>query len=103
MPPDRYMATLKLAKEDSEPSNAREALSRPDGDNWKKAMDEEISSLKENGTWEIVPRPDGRDIVTCKWVFKTKTNAEGQVERYKARAVFRRNTELTTMKCSRLS
>ena len=33
--------------------------------------------------------PDGRDIATCKWIFKTKRNEQGEVSRYKARLVAR--------------
>ena len=66
-----------------------EALSRPDKDDWKKAMNEEIESSKSNDTWEIVPQLSEQNIVTCKWVLKTKRNVKGEVERYKARLVAR--------------
>ena len=89
VPPDRYMATTKLAKGDHEPSSIQEALSGLDKEEWKKAINEELESLIRNGTWDIVPKPTGRDVITCKWVFKIKRNAEGDIERYKARLVAR--------------
>lgn len=62
VPPDRYMAaSLKVIKiEDSEPRNIKEALSGLYKDKWKNAIEEEIKSLKENGTWDIVPKPKDR-------------------------------------------
>ena len=45
--------------------------------------------MKENGTWDIVPKPKDRDIVSCRWMFKLKRNAEGNIEKYKARLVAR--------------
>lgn len=89
VPPARYVAIAKLSKEEQDPRTMTEALSRADKDDWKRAMDEEIESLRLNGTWEIIPRPSEQNIVTCKWVFKTKRNAKGEVERYKARLVAR--------------
>ena len=35
----------------------------------------------------MVELPKGRKPFTCKWVFKTKTDADGEVERYKAQLV----------------
>ena len=32
----------------------------------------------------MVPKPEGRKVVNCKWVFKTKLGPDGQVKRYKA-------------------
>ena len=89
VPPDRYVATTKLAEEDHEPSSIQEALSGPDKEEWRKAINEELESLIRNGTWDVVPKPTGRDVITCKWVFKIKRNAEGDIERYKARLVAR--------------
>ena len=90
MPPERYVATTKLTSiKTKDPRNRKEALSGPDKEEWIKAMDEEINSLLKNETWDIVSVPDGSDIVTCKWIFKTKRNEQGEVSRYKARLVAR--------------
>jgi hypothetical protein len=39
------------AMETDEPTTVEEALSKPDAEQWKRAMDEEIASLAENETW----------------------------------------------------
>ncbi|XP_035215308.1 uncharacterized protein LOC118188897 [Stegodyphus dumicola] len=57
-------------------------------------MEKELENLKRNETWDIVPRPEGRKVVKCKWVFKRKLNKDGQVERYKARLVARGYTQV---------
>lgn len=55
--------------------------------NWLGATSEEIKSLAENKTWELVKPPPGKDIKGCRWMFKTKYNARREIERYKARLV----------------
>ena len=50
-------------------------------------MKSEMKSLTENDVWDLVELPNGRNAVGCKWVFKKKSDAEGNVERYKARLV----------------
>jgi hypothetical protein len=50
---------------------------------WKMSM----QALLQNHTWDLVPRPHGANIVTGKWIFKHKFNADGSLERYKARWV----------------
>ncbi|KAL5816417.1 hypothetical protein ACOSQ3_024795 [Xanthoceras sorbifolium] len=54
---------------------------------WRSAMDEEIQSIEKNKTWELTNLPKGRKTIGVKWVFKTKRNAKGEVQRYKARLV----------------
>lgn len=54
---------------------------------WKVAVDAEIEALKENHVWDVVLRPQNRKVIGGKWVFKAKGNAEGDVERFKARYV----------------
>jgi hypothetical protein len=56
-------------------------------------MREEYDSLMTNNTWTLVPLPAGRKPVSCKWVFKIKQGANGEVERYKARLVARGFTQ----------
>ena len=46
-----------------------------------------MESLKQNGTFELVDLPVGKNLVGCKWAFKLKTNGEGKPVRYKARLV----------------
>src|SRR5690606_25365898 len=41
-----------------------------------------------------VPKPTNRKIVDCKWVYKVKTDANGNLERYKARLVARGFTQV---------
>jgi hypothetical protein len=50
-------------------------------------MEEEYEALISNGTWELVPRPQGSIVVTGKWVFTHKLRADGTLDRYKARWV----------------
>jgi hypothetical protein len=46
-------------------------------------MEEEYRALISNGTWELVPRPQGSNVITGKWVFKHKLRADGTLDRYK--------------------
>jgi hypothetical protein len=48
---------------------------------------DEFESLERLGTWELTKYEEGQAPLHSKWVFKTKTNADGSVERYKARLV----------------
>ncbi|CAI7870426.1 unnamed protein product [Closterium sp. NIES-54] len=52
-----------------------------------KAMESELKSIEENGTWELVELPEGRKAITSKWLFKIKSDADGKIERYKSRLV----------------
>ena len=65
----------------------KEALKGSDSEAWKEAADAEYKALMENGTWDLVELPEGKNIVGSKWVFKMKYGADGKVERYKARLV----------------
>ncbi|KAG6427561.1 hypothetical protein SASPL_111807 [Salvia splendens] len=52
---------------------------------WKIAMDEEINAIEKNDTWSLTTLPEGRKAIGVKWVYKTKKNTNGEVQRYKAR------------------
>jgi hypothetical protein len=54
---------------------------------WRKAMDSEIKSIEKNQTWELLDLPTGAKIIGVKWIFKTKLNEKGEVDKYKARLV----------------
>ncbi len=67
--------------------NIEEALTCENSKEWECAMQEKYDSLMANNTCTLVPLPIGRKLVSCKWVFKIKQGANGDVERYKARLV----------------
>lgn len=99
--PDRYsqhgwarFADEILDSINTEPKTFKQAIASPDGKLWQKAMDEELAALKRNNTFTVVPRPTGKSIIGCKWVYKIKRNADGSVERYKARGVARGFTQI---------
>ena len=72
---------------DDDPRTVKEAVDSEDGKLWKEAMVDEMASLHKNEAWDLVEMPTGRKPIGSKWVFKKKTNAEGKVEKYKARSV----------------
>jgi hypothetical protein len=72
------------------PRTYDEAVNDPEyGPKWKDAINEELMSLKANGTWTEEVRPKGANLVSTKWVFTIKVNADGSLERFKARLVAR--------------
>ena len=54
---------------------------------WYDAMKDEMNSMASNGVWDLVELPNGLKVIGCKWVFKTKKDSLGNIERYKARLV----------------
>ncbi|KAG7544127.1 GAG-pre-integrase domain [Arabidopsis thaliana x Arabidopsis arenosa] len=54
---------------------------------WIKAMNAELESIEKNGTWFLMELPKGAKKIGVKWVYKTKLNEKGEVDKYKARLV----------------
>jgi hypothetical protein len=85
---DEYAFTAEVAAAEAlEPRNLTEAKGRPDWSSWEKAIQEELKTLRDAGTWEVVEMPKGVNVVGSKWVFRAKKDAAGNVVRYKARLV----------------
>jgi hypothetical protein len=56
-------------------------------------MNDELDSMHKNDVWELVELPKGAKPIGCKWVFKTKLDPNGNVERHKARLVAKGYTQ----------
>ncbi|KAD3066699.1 hypothetical protein E3N88_34579 [Mikania micrantha] len=54
---------------------------------WVEAMQDEMNSLYENNTFELVKLPKGKRALKNKWVYKLKTEEHTSRPRYKARLV----------------
>jgi hypothetical protein len=57
--------------------------------NCHQAMQEEFDALTLNQNWTLVSPPPGANIVSGKWIFRHKYNADGSLARHKARWVVR--------------
>ena len=50
-------------------------------------MDQEIDSIEKNDTLDLVNLPKYKNLIGVKWVYKTKLNEKGEIDRFKARLV----------------
>ena len=50
-------------------------------------MKNEMSSMRCNDVWDLIELPNGAKVIGCKWVFKTKKDSLGNIERYKVKLV----------------
>ncbi|KAL0416653.1 UNVERIFIED_CONTAM: Retrovirus-related Pol polyprotein from transposon TNT 1-94 [Sesamum latifolium] len=55
--------------------------------NWRMAMDNEIKSIEKNKTWTLTELPPETKKISVKWVYRTKYNEHGKIDKYKARLV----------------
>src|SRR4051812_8931341 len=76
-----------LVDNTDDPATYEEAMMSPYSNKWQDAMKSEIGSMYENQVWTLVDLPDGPKDAENKWIFKKKTNADGNVTVYKAQLV----------------
>jgi hypothetical protein len=67
-----------------EPANFNEANGVPI---WRRAMEEELSSIHDNKTWTLTTLPAGHKAIGLKWVFKLKKDNKGEVVKHRVRLV----------------
>ena len=93
--PERYVflisphVDVNLIEED-EPDTYEEAIQDIDSALWREAMKFEMDSMYTNQVWTLVDAPEGVKLIRCNWVFKKKTNMDGNVQMYKDRLVAKR-------------
>ncbi|KAL0434397.1 UNVERIFIED_CONTAM: hypothetical protein Slati_2774000 [Sesamum latifolium] len=90
--PDDYIVFLQehevnIGMMNDDPINFHQAMECFNSKKWINAMNEEIKSMKDNDIRELVQLLEGAKPIGCKWIFKTKKDSEGNVDRYKAHLV----------------
>jgi hypothetical protein len=70
-----------------DPVTYRSAMKTSNAKDWQAAVDLELDTLRNNQTWIAMPKPKTAKPLHSKWVFKTKLDANGKIERFKARLV----------------
>ena len=68
-----------------EPSSFEEACQCDNSTEWIEAAEDEMQSLRENQTWELVDKPIEAKIIDCRWLFKIKYQSNGAIARFKAK------------------
>ncbi|KAL4559836.1 hypothetical protein LXL04_031982 [Taraxacum kok-saghyz] len=87
-PSTRYSADeYVLLTDGGEPECYEEAMEDEHKKKWVEAMQDEMTSLHENNTFELVKLPKGKRALKNKWVYKVKTEEHTARPRYKARLV----------------
>ncbi len=78
------------------------AIQGEDARSWRKAIDTEINAITEDKTLSLVPRNEGDNILTSKWVFKRllmMTEGKNEnIEHALSCEDFNKKRRLTTMK-----
>ena len=54
---------------------------------WRAAMEEEMMMILKNETWTLVDRPTNKKVIGVRWVYKTKLNTDGSINKFKARLI----------------
>ncbi|CAN1245512.1 Retrovirus-related Pol polyprotein from transposon TNT 1-94 [Linum grandiflorum] len=82
-PPNEYV----LLNDEGEPDSFQEAMKDEHKQKWMEAMADEMKSLHNNNTFELVKLPKGKRALKNKWVFKIKHEEHNIQPRFKARLV----------------
>nr|GEZ19489.1 putative retrotransposon protein [Tanacetum cinerariifolium] len=95
--PDRMCLYIDAEEHDlgdlGEPANYKAALLDPESEKWLNAMNVEMQYMKDNEVWVLAELPPNGKTVGSKWLFKKKTNMDGNVHTYKARLVVKGYTQ----------
>ncbi|XP_073061796.1 uncharacterized protein [Primulina eburnea] len=87
-PSTRYSSNEYILLTDGgEPESFEEAITSEHKDMWMEAMQEEMQSLHDNETFELVKLPKGKKALKNKWVFRLKHEEHSSQPRFKARIV----------------
>ena len=86
-PSKSYSPVSALLLEPYIPISFKDAMTCPEAEKWKEAIEDEYKSLMENKTWDVTALPQNRKAIKCKWILNFKPGHKGVDPRYKARLV----------------
>ena len=79
-----YSATISC-----DPITYKDAINHENRQEWLKSMESEVQDLIRKGTWILIERPEGVKVLPGRWVYKTKLDSAGNVQKRKSRWVAR--------------
>ncbi|KAL0462752.1 UNVERIFIED_CONTAM: Retrovirus-related Pol polyprotein from transposon TNT 1-94 [Sesamum latifolium] len=92
-PPERYGFIGFTSQLDNDPRTYGEVISDINPNKWLEVMKSKMDSMGSNQVWTLVNLPKGFRPVGCKWVYKRKLGADGEVTAFKARLVVKGYTQ----------
>jgi hypothetical protein len=90
---DYKVYNTEIVHMEGDPTSYEEAKGGPNSSKWLEAMEDEMRLMSSNNVWDLEEIPKGAKTVGCKWVYKTKYDSNGNIEKYKARLVAKRFTQ----------
>uniref|UniRef100_A0A8R7UUE6 Reverse transcriptase Ty1/copia-type domain-containing protein n=1 Tax=Triticum urartu TaxID=4572 RepID=A0A8R7UUE6_TRIUA len=81
---DYRVYNTEIAHMEGDPTSYEEAMRSPHSSRWVEAMEDETKSMSSKDVWDLEEIPKGAKTMGCKWVYKTKYDPNGNVEKYKA-------------------
>ncbi|GKA25096.1 gag-pol polyprotein [Tanacetum coccineum] len=81
---DSEVCMYALTVSTIEPKNIKEVMA---DHSWIESMQDELNQFERLQVWELIPRPEGKNIIALKWLWKNKCDVENIVVRNKIRLV----------------
>jgi hypothetical protein len=95
IPDDYEVYNTEGLQMEGDPTSFEEAMRSEQSSKWLKAMEDEMESMNANKVWDLETIPKGAKTVGCKWVYRTKHDSKGNIERDKARLVAKGFTQVS--------
>jgi hypothetical protein len=84
IPNDYEVYNTEEFQMEGDPTSFEEVMRSDNSFKWLEAIEDEIKSMSTNKVWDLEHISKGAKTVGCKWVYKTKRDSQGNIERFKA-------------------
>ncbi|MBW0545411.1 hypothetical protein O181_085126 [Austropuccinia psidii MF-1] len=98
---NRAIGSLPLVKDVKIPFHLGKALKGPHCKDWRKSCEVELAEMATRDVWEIVEKVPGMKTIGHRWVFDLKNNANGSIEKFKARLVAHGDKQCLGVDCAK--